>query len=501
MSITAVVDNTYGSVTLTLDFTSSPTATGFSVPVSLTRTTPDGVVTAVRGSPAYLAAGLALFVDTEIPANTLVTYTAQAPLVTGTVLTLTGVTVTGTGQQLGGFLKDPISGVNDLTLIPVTPLRTGCETVTGIGLLSISEYTYATASGVFDIIGDPRPRIISQVRKDARGTISLQTTQLSDITALKKLLATGRPLLLQLSTAFGWAIDRYGSDYIQVGDVSEGRLELPDLRHTQRIWTLPFTLVYAPENSPTLQYGGNNTGLRGASWQTLKDAGTTWSILVGPMTLDAFGGAAASGWGAADVGGTWTTEGGVAGDYSVTPPAGQHSMGTTSARKTTLLTSTGADTDQYITAYSPVLAAGAPIELSLMARHTDGNNLYYGGAQINTNQTITALIVKRVAGVQTTVASTTVSGLTHAANLPINLRLRVQGTSLRLKVWRGDTAQPTSWTIDTTDAALTTAGQVGVSSVLNSGNTNTLPVVSSFRMYRGLNLATAKTWLVLAQGG
>lgn len=500
-SITATVDNVYGSVTIVVDYTGVSSATGFGTTVSLTRTTPDGTVTSVRNTPSILAGAMGIFTDTEAPLGTTVTYTANAPAVTGTALS-TSVTVTGMGQQLGGYLKDPVSGVNDLPLVALTPLRTGCEIVTGIGLIGIDSEQYVSASGVFPIIGDPRPRVISQVRKDATSNLILQTTQHSDILLLKKILAAGRPLLLQLSTAFGWAIDRYGSDYIQVLDVTDDRIDLPDQRHTQRVWTLPFVLCYAPANTATYQYGGNNTGLRGASWQNLKNLGTTWSTLEGVKSIDNFNRTTASGWGTDDSGDAWTTSGGAATDYSTTPPSvGIYGVGkqlNTSANVTRAcsLGISYTDVEAYVNVAWDALPVGANNFTDLQLRYTNSSNNYIFRLQVAPAGTLTVAIIKTVAGTPTTLGSTNLS-TTYTAGMTMRLHAIVRGTTLKLSAFQFGTPD-TGAQLTFTDSSLTGPGGVQLQSIVNTGGT--VPRTASWSQVHIDNMATGKTWQQVATG-
>ncbi|MFT4228696.1 MAG: hypothetical protein QM602_00235 [Microbacterium sp.] len=78
----------------------------------------------------------------------------------------------------------------------------------------------------------------------------------------------------------------------------------------------------------------------------------------------------------------------------------------------------------------------------------------------------------------TTMTSATVSGLTIAAADTVNVRVQAFGTSpttIRAKVWKVGTTEPTSWQVSTTDstAALQSAGGVGVGLYVGSGVSNT----------------------------
>ncbi len=66
-----------------------------------------------------------------------------------------------------------------------------------------------------------------------------------------------------------------------------------------------------------------------------------------------------------------------------------------------------------------------------------------------------------------------------------------------MKVWAAAAAEPDAWTVTATDSALTAAGQIGLTSVLNAGNTNATPVVVSFDDYQVVNPQT----FTIAAGG
>lgn len=501
-SITATVDNTYGSVTVVVDYTGVVGATGFGTTVSLTRTTPDGTVKNVRNTPSLLAGSMAVFTDTEAPINTLVTYTANAPAVTGTALSISNVIITGSGQQLGGYLKDPTTGVNDVPLVALTALRTGCETATGIGLVGFDSEQYASASGVFQIIGDPRPRVIAMARKNLASTVYLQTTQQSDITALRALLASGRPLLLQVNTAFGWAMDRYGSDYIEVLDVTSDRVDLPDQRHNQRVWSLPYVLVYAPGNTSVYQYGGNNTGLRGASWQTLKNNAVTWSTLTGTRSVDSFNRTTANGWGNDDSGDAWTSTGGAASDYSTTPVSagvpgvGKHNCTSANVTRASLLSLSYTDTEVFANVAWSALPVGANQLTDVLLRYVNSANNYVFRLQITPAGLQTISVISTVSGVGTTLGSVNL-GTTYVANMTMRLHAYVKGTTLRFSAFQLNTADPGPL-LTFTDSGVASAGGVQVQSTVLTGGT--VPRVSSWSAFHAVNLATGKTWLQTAQG-
>lgn len=497
-SATAVVDNSYGSALVTIDFSSSPAATGLGATVCLTRNYPDGTTAAVRGSCALLAAGMAVFGDTELPLGTPIFYTATCPQVAGVTLTSNTVTVTGNGASVGGFLKDPVNSSFDFPLVNLVPLRTGCEATTGVGISSWDTEAFDPTSGIFPTVGDARPRVIAQVRHDATGQLTLVTTQYTDYTLLKNILASGRTLLLQVypGTALGWGISSFGSDYIAVGSVLSARMPSQDMRHSQREWQLPITLVSAPSGIANL-YGGNNVGVRGATWRDLKVSGLTWRQLAGTDVSDTFNRTVASGWGSDDFGDAYTNTG-TASDYNVSGGFGTHLHSVANTVHESVLATTTQDADGYVTLTWNGLAVGASMQSDVRLRRADANNFYGFRAQIETSAAVTAVIYKTVGGSTTVLVSGTVSGLTFAANTLLRMRTYVKGTTLQIKIWAFGTPEPTAWTLTTTDAALSGNAGASLRTLVNTGGT--VPRTASFTRWNVNDLQTGETWLQVAQG-
>ena len=100
------------------------------------------------------------------------------------------------------------------------------------------------------------------------------------------------------------------------------------------------------------------------------------------------------------------------------------------------------------------------------------------------NGAVTAYLTRVSAGVETTLPSGAVTGLTYAAGDRVQVRVQVMGTSpttVRMKVWRVGATEPAAWQLATTDAtaAMQVAGGVGVVTYLSASSTN-LPVVFAF---------------------
>lgn len=175
-----------------------------------------------------------------------------------------------------GWLKDPTQPTLDLRIDNCEVHTPDC--LNGDQLVffkALDTEDYSSASGVFDIVNKAHPMVVGQTRKDQTSTLVLVSRRLEDITSIRNLLSAGTPLILNLPTIYGWGIESFGQDWIQVGDDSSSRLGI-DMRKPYRIWSLPFAIV-----DPTIAFssggtGGNGIGVAGATWGDLRDSGLTW---------------------------------------------------------------------------------------------------------------------------------------------------------------------------------------------------------------------------------
>lgn len=221
---------------------------------------------------------------------------------------------------------------------------------------------------------------------------------------------------------------------------------------------------------------------------TTDSAEVPWDIRMGgevmrvtavtPKVNDTFTRVTASGWGTADTGQAWTTTGGSASDFSTSGTQGLHSLGTVNVSRYSVAASL-VDVDLRAEVQTAALATGGPQYAHVVTRYLDVNNLYAARLSFNTDQTITLTIQKRVGGTQTDITSTTMP-FTHAAATPYAIRFQVAGSTLRAKAWPLTDVEVPIWYLTTVDAALSAAGAVGVRSVLDAANTNTLPLVVTY---------------------
>lgn len=224
---------------------------------------------------------------------------------------------------------------------------------------------------------------------------------------------------------------------------------------------------------------------------------STQVIAVGDATagVDRFARTTASGWGTAtgvDAGGAWTVTGGAAADYS-TSAATQTAAQSNTALNTPHYSTISAnvlDSTTYVTVSCPVIATGATIDIGVVSRYADASNHYRAFAQFNTDSTVSLRIVKRVAGVDTTLA-TLATGLTYTAGQQFRLKSTTAGNTMSARIYPATQTESARWdTGNVTDASISVPGAVGCRSIINTGNTNTLPVAATFTAFSSIGVIT-----------
>lgn len=217
------------------------------------------------------------------------------------------------------------------------------------------------------------------------------------------------------------------------------------------------------------------------------------------VVTDSFGRSVAGGWGVADSGDAWLIVG-AASAFTVAGGYGLHSAGVVNTSRWSLTPApASADVELSATVSTDALAAGGSHFCYLAARSTsDGATCYLARLELDVTGAVTLSIRNRVAGVETAISSAVVPGLTHTPGTRYGIRFYVQGTTLRARAWLASAAEPPTWLVDTTDAAVVGAGRSGVRSILSGNSTNTLPVTFAWdnftATYRELTAQAVDTW-------
>jgi hypothetical protein len=198
-------------------------------------------------------------------------------------------------------------------------------------------------------------------------------------------------------------------------------------------------------------------------WQTIAEETDPFGFSV--VLRDTFNRTVANGWGTADLGGTWSTSGGSASDYNVSPQVGTVNCSDTNSRFT-FINGSFANVDFIANVSCPFFtSAGGAVNAMMVARFVDSSNYY--GLNVNfTNAGQVNLILQRV----NTALATSNNVITYSPGEVLTARFQVVGTTLRGKVWRANETEPTNWQVIITDATYASGG-FGTRTVLDPGVT------------------------------
>ncbi|MFC8764093.1 NlpC/P60 family protein [Streptomyces sp. NPDC057193] len=180
-------------------------------------------------------------------------------------------------------------------------------------------------------------------------------------------------------------------------------------------------------------------------------------------------------WGTAPGGGGWTTLGGSATDFSVTPGAGVISLTTDYAsRHASIRDGEITDVDVRAVAGFDKVPTGQACSYALSFGYQDSHNNYRARLSFTTTGAVELRVEKEVADAVTQLAPAVSLATGVPAGTNWTIRVRREGTRIQVKAWRTATAEPAAWTTETDDATFT-KGRVGLRALANDGCTN-LPV-------------------------
>ncbi len=203
-----------------------------------------------------------------------------------------------------------------------------------------------------------------------------------------------------------------------------------------------------------------------------------------PFALDAFSRTVTGGWGNADLGGAWTPNG-TSTNFNVAGGVGTIRMGSAGAGPSVSLTGVSSSSTELRTSIGLDKAAtGGGVYVDAQPRISGTGDLYYATTRYLSDGTVSLTIGRIVGGTDTALQARVVTGLTVAVGDRLNVKVQALGsspTTLRAKVWKVGTTEPSTWTASTTDstAALQVAGSIGLATYLSGSATNA-PVIASF---------------------
>ncbi len=212
------------------------------------------------------------------------------------------------------------------------------------------------------------------------------------------------------------------------------------------------------------------------------------------LASDDFGRTLSSGWGSADLGGAWTT--GSSTSFSVSGGVGQVTMRTAGTGSSIYLNGVStSDTDVQCSMSLGQAVTGGGVYTSVIGRHLAGGDYRLKVHFVVGGAVRISLVSTNSSGTETAItAETAVSGLTYATGDVLLVRFQatgLNGTSVRGKVWKAGSSEPSSWQASALDStsALQGAGGVGLLNYL-SGSATTVPVVASFDSFRVYRAST-----------
>jgi hypothetical protein len=198
---------------------------------------------------------------------------------------------------------------------------------------------------------------------------------------------------------------------------------------------------------------------------------------IAEAALDHFTRTVASGWGTPDVGSAYSNTGGSASDFSVNGTKGVHTISTVNVSRRSL-TGSYTNVDISVKMTMDQLATGGFISSGIIARFVDANNYYGARVEAQTSGAVNLTLRKVSGGTTTDIVSAQATNFTYAAGTDIMLRLRLNGTTLRVKAWLASQSEPYFWNISTTDSAVSGPGSAGAWTASAASNTNTSPTIS-----------------------
>ncbi len=191
------------------------------------------------------------------------------------------------------------------------------------------------------------------------------------------------------------------------------------------------------------------------------------------IARDGFARIAANGWGTAEIGGTWSTSGAI-GSATVDGSAGLLTIARSTTVSATLSSVSATSTDTVVAVTPDKVPTGSGAFVYVAGRIVSATDFYGARVRLRADGVV-EVHATRANG--TPVSGGVVSGLTYAAGDTLMVRVQVDGispTTVRVKVWKAGTAEPTTWRGLFTDssATLQVPGSVGVSAYLFGTATN-----------------------------
>ncbi len=194
-----------------------------------------------------------------------------------------------------------------------------------------------------------------------------------------------------------------------------------------------------------------------------------WGTITG---AEAFATDSVDSWGTPDVGDSWTLQG-AASNWQVSGGVGQRLIPIANSAQAAILNGANArNGEATFVCYSAVIATGAPLIYGLQVRRTDNNNWLMFCVELSTSGSISAKIRRNTGTGFVTLSTNEPLAFTYSVNQRIKARCQFDGPNLRLRIWPEASAEPTTWTLTTTDNVVTAGSDIAMYLWRLAGNTN-----------------------------
>ncbi len=215
----------------------------------------------------------------------------------------------------------------------------------------------------------------------------------------------------------------------------------------------------------------------GATAQSTRNV-TATAPVTGVLVDDQFSRTVTSGLGTAPTGGPWTVSGSSA-NYAVGSGLGTIRTAAGNAPLAALNQVSATSADTRLTFALDKVPTGTGLYFSTCVRSVAGAGAYRAKVRVISSGAV-ILELTRINGTGTETSlqpALTLSGISYAPGTLLNLRAQATGTTpttIRAKVWKVGTPEPTTWLRSVTDstAALQSAGAVAVTPYLSASATN-----------------------------
>lgn len=222
-----------------------------------------------------------------------------------------------------------------------------------------------------------------------------------------------------------------------------------------------------------------------------------------PWVRDTFNRVVAAGdWGTSSSGQVWTVSPGAA--HSVASDVGRQTHSAVNSLVTALVPVGSAYQRIQVDWMVPVMPTGAGISTWVLGGALDAGNYLAATTQIGTTGVANLVLQKRI-GSALQPGLGVVNGVgTHTPGAWWRTIMELDGGRIRVKSWNLSAAMPSGWQIDTWDTGPPMGTMAGVGARLENGNTNTLPVITSYDGFTANSLsqpADGVTYTLNSQGG